>query len=102
MMEFEPGRTFENIAEELNYAFACRLECIFDVDWFRGGSKRIAGPLWLDRKRGMDKPLYGYHQIVGHTPTFEIEEYINKRRHCSIVYCDVQVHQNEPYIRAFG
>lgn len=83
------------VAEQLNEAFRYRLDCLFDVDWYRGGNKRVGGPLWCD-KHLMDKPLKNTHQIVGHTPVKEVMT-IKKSDATSITFCDVLHHSKAYY-----
>ena len=40
---------------------------LFHVGHLRGGHAKVGGPLWLDKRNGVSKPLDDYHQIVGHT-----------------------------------
>lgn len=75
------------IAEELNEAFLHRLPCLFDVDFYRGGSKRVGDPLWCDKQLTSKKPLKNMHQIVGHTPVDKIKTIVANGG--SITYCDV-------------
>ena len=76
-----------NVAEQLNEAFLHRIPCLFDVDWYRGGSKKVGGPLWCDKQLISKKPLKHMHQIVGHTATDDIKTYtINDTT--SVTFCD--------------
>lgn len=78
-----------NIADQLNTAFDCRLECIFDNDFHRGGTKKVGGPLWCS-KHLIEKKLLKYtHQIVGHTATDNIKTFKNNKSESSITFCDV-------------
>lgn len=91
-----------NVAEQLNEAFRYRLDCLFDVDWYRGGNKKVGGPLWCDRKLVGDKPLKNTHQIVGHNPVSKILTIDNfsksfaQKGSTSITFCDV-LHHLENY-----
>ena len=40
---------------------------IWDIDAFRGGSKKVGGPLWGDWKILVKHQLDGWHQHVGHS-----------------------------------
>lgn len=84
------------IAEQLNEAFRYKIECLFDVDWYRGGNKKVGGPLWCDKELSYKKPLKYTHQIVGHTPVSKITTI--KKRNESITYVDVLHHTKECYI----
>lgn len=79
------------VAEQLNEAFRYRLNCLFDIDWYRGGNKRVGGPLWCDKNLTFNKPLKNTHQIVGHTPVSKITT-IKKNEDTSITYVDVLRH----------
>lgn len=57
----------ENIADDLNRAFEENHPSIFQVGRSRGGRYNSGGPLWADKSETWNKPLSGYHQIVGHT-----------------------------------
>ena len=82
------------IAEQLNEAFNYKLDCLFDVDFYRGGYKKVGGPLWCD-KRLLTKILLNTHQIVGHNPVKDI--YTNKIGNASITFCDVLHHKKAFY-----
>lgn len=81
------------IAEQLNEAFLHRLPCLFDVDWYRGGNKRVGGPLWCSKQMLYKKPLKNTHQIVGHTATDDIQIF-KLNESTSITFCDVLHHKN--------
>lgn len=80
------------IADQLNEAFLYKLECLFDCDWYRGGTKRVGGPLWLSKEYSSKKPLKGYHQFVGHTATEDFKTF-KFGNDTSITYCDVLPHK---------
>lgn len=76
-----------DIAVQLNRSFDCRLKEIFQVGWYRGGIYDVGGPLWVDRRKSIRKPLRGLHQIVGHSrvdkiQTFDVDD------NTSITFCD--------------
>ncbi len=75
------------ISLRLAQAFEERLSCMFDIGYLRGGHHQIGGPLWLDKRHG-DKPILGYHQIVGHTATSDIITQ-TKRKNTSMTFIDV-------------
>lgn len=82
----EMGLNDLTIAEQLNEAFQHRIECLFDVDYYRGGYKRVGGPLWCDKQLMDKKPLKNMHQIVGHNPVDDIRTYNIKD--ASVTFCD--------------
>jgi predicted phosphodiesterase len=82
-----------NVAEQLNEAFKFNLDCLFDVDWQRGGTKKVGGPLWVDKKFIGKKPLKHTHQIVGHNPVPEIVTY--EVFNSKITFCDVLANKDE-------
>jgi predicted MPP superfamily phosphohydrolase len=84
-----------NIAEQINEAFKLNLECIFDVDWYRGGRKKVGGPLWCSKQLIEKKPLKYCHQIVGHTPVDDFQKRIIGD--ASVTFCDVLHIKNEFY-----
>ena len=76
------------IADGLNKMFNERIQSIFDVGWMRGGMASVGGPLWLDKRMLIKKPVKGLHQIVGHTASKEIKTY-NYDEETSVTICDV-------------
>lgn len=76
------------VAEKLNDAFLHRLSTLYMNDLRRGGIHKVGGPLWCDKQLTSKKPLKGYHQIVGHTPTNGIK-HIVINKNTSITYCDI-------------
>lgn len=93
------GLDMENltIAEQLNEAFDRRIDCLFDIDFYRGGHKKVGGPLWCDKHLTEKKPLRNTHQIVGHTPVEKITTF-SKSLATSITYCDVFDKENACHI----
>ena len=88
------GNEFENLADELNFAFDRRLECIFDIDPLRGGTgTKVGGPLWVHKTQILHKPLRRFQQIAGHNPNRHITTVIMKDR--SITLCDVLEHEDK-------
>lgn len=78
-----------NLAERLNLAFELGHEYLFDCGWYRGGIHKMGGPLWCDKKELYTKPLFGYHQIVGHTQLNDIKTYKNyKGDNTSVTFTD--------------
>jgi len=90
------GMEDKTVAEQLNEAFLHRLPCLFDIDWYRGGNKKVGGPLWCDKQLMSKKPLKHMHQIVGHTATDEIKIF-KKNDSTSVVFCDILHNKKEFY-----
>ena len=88
----------KTIAELLNEAFEIRDSRLFAVGQSRGGVHPYGGPFWADKSETSLFPLYGYHQVVGHTHVKDIIT-ITKNENTSITYCDVLQSKNpKPYI----
>ncbi len=65
-----------NLAFTLQRLFEEGHPPIFEVGYERGGGrKNTGGPLWLDKKLLIKKPLRGYHQVAGHSPVNTIKHY---------------------------
>lgn len=75
------------ISGQLNSSFLYGLKSIHDCSFYRGGSKKVGGPLWLDKSELVKKPLDDYHQIVGHSHVDKIETF--DKNNSSITLCDV-------------
>lgn len=87
-----------NIADDLNDAFRYKEKTLFDCGMRRGGFKKQGGPFWADKLETWQKPIRGYHQIVGHTPVNEpITNFPYKRKDTSVTYVDC-VEKNKYYI----
>jgi hypothetical protein len=97
--KFIKGMDMENmtIAEQLNEAFLHRIPCLFDIDWYRGGIKKVGGPLWCSKEMITKKPLKNIHQIVGHTWSEEIKTFDNFKNgtNASVTFCDVLREDNK-------
>jgi len=89
------GMNEMDIADQLNEAFKHNVKCLFDVDWYRGGSKKVGGPLWCGKQLMVKKPLKYCHQIVGHTPVDDFQKIVIGNS--SITFCDVLHKKNEFY-----
>jgi len=76
-----------DIASDLNGALHQKVQCLFDVGHRRGGFKHQGGPFWADKHETLQKPLKGYHQVMGHTPVPEVKVYDTKDGH-KLFYCD--------------
>lgn len=60
----------ENIADVLNLMWEFQDDSIFMCSAKRskyGWGKKVGGPLWASREEISTKPLFGYHQIIGHS-----------------------------------
>lgn len=80
---------FNNIADELNFAYELNLETLYDCGFHRGGDKQVGGIFWADKNETYNKPLKEFHQIVGHTHINKIKHY-TKSNNTSITYTDTQ------------
>lgn len=78
-----------NLANQLNDIHLTKSkDILFEVGYLRNGLKYDhGGPLWADKEETCDNMLYGFHQIVGHTPNKKIET-IFKNKDTSITYTD--------------
>jgi len=66
----------ESLSDTLQRLYERGYPPIFEIGYARGGSrKNTGGPLWLDKKLLIKKPMKGYHQVVGHTPVDTIKHY---------------------------
>ena len=77
-----------SLLEGLEEMYKNRAEPLYDVGYYRGGRHPIGGPLWLDQMYGREKPLKGYHQIVGHSKVKEIKTHIIDKD-TSITFTDI-------------
>jgi len=84
-----------SVADQINNAFNQRIDCVFDVDHYRGGYKKVGGPLWCDKRLMEKKPLKNTRQICGHNPVNDITT-ININDNTSITFCDV-LHKKNTY-----
>jgi len=98
MAKFELEYPNETLADKLNFAFDHRMECIFDVGHRRGGHCKVGGPLWLDKQLA-NKPLEGYHQVVGHSACKDIHTLkpYKGKDDTSITFIDVLHHSKAFY-----
>ena len=85
------------IAEQLNEAFDRNVDCIFDVDHYRGGYKKVGGPLWISKQLLDKKPLMNIHQCVGHTPVDYITT-IKINDATTVTYCDILAKKTGYYV----
>lgn len=86
-----------SVADQINEAFNQRIDCVFDVDHYRGGYKKVGGPLWCDKRLMDKKPLRNAKQICGHNIVNDITT-ININDSTSITFCDVLHHKNAYYV----
>ena len=84
-----------NIADTLNFCFETRHQPIFDCGLIRGGKQKVGGPLWADFNEVYNKPLLGYHQIIGHTRRKKINHYENYKGDTSTTFIDCLSITNE-------
>jgi len=87
----------QNIAEDLNGAFREENPTIFQVSYSRGGWNRNPGPLWADKTETWEKPIKGYHQIIGHSRVKEIITHFPYKGDVdtSVTYVDCQDGKSE-------
>lgn len=64
-----------SISEKLNIALLLYNKDLFDCSPQRGGFMKEGGPFWADFNEVYNKPLLGYHQIIGHTVRDNIKTY---------------------------
>ncbi len=89
----------DNLADDLNKAFEENVAPIYDIGRIRGGWNDTGGPLWADKRETSNKPLKGYHQIVGHTRVSQISRIENPDGLTSVTYIDnIEYGNCEPYI----
>lgn len=85
-----------NISERINLAFELQLNCLFDIDFYRGGMYNEGGIFWCDKEVSQKTALQGYNQIVGHTIVEKPTTYtINEET--TVTYCDC-IKNNKYYI----
>jgi hypothetical protein len=82
----------KDISKTLERLFNGMYDPLFEVGYERGGwnRKAIGGPFWIDSSRLLEKPLKGFHQIVGHTPVKTIEHHLSYENdpNTSVTLCD--------------
>jgi hypothetical protein len=76
-----------NLADTLNRMYEMNMKQLFNIGYLRGGPHSVGGIFWADKVRTSEKPLKGYHQVIGHTRIDKITT-INKDETTSITYCD--------------
>ena len=70
------GNINKNIADQLNNPIdRDQFKALHQVGYRRGGYSDVGGIVWCD-KNELTKPLKNYNQIVGHTRTNEVKEFI--------------------------
>ena len=62
------------IADTINKAWELRMNLLYNVDFYSGGSDTWAGPIWVRPQMLNTWPIEGYNQIIGHTPQGSIWE----------------------------
>lgn len=68
----------ETISDILNLMWEFQDDVIFMCSASRtkgGWGKKVGGPLWAGKEEISKKPIFGFHQIVGHTNVNEIKTY---------------------------
>lgn len=85
-----------DIAEQLNNPKNKeQFEALRHVGRVRGGIHKVGGIFWIDR-RELKKPLYGYTQVVGHSP---VKKYtLVERKKASIYFIDCLERVDKPFI----
>jgi predicted phosphodiesterase len=81
------------IDEILNLAFDVNIDLIYNVDQESGGIDLNASPIWVRPKTLIEDPLFGYDQVVGHTPVMDIEIKFSKVE--TIYFIDTQEYGNK-------
>jgi predicted phosphodiesterase len=76
-----------NIADILNLMFEFNEPILYMISTHRGGSSKVGGPLWADKNEIYKKPLFGYHQIVGHTSINKPKTY-DFQNNTKVTFCD--------------
>jgi hypothetical protein len=61
----------ENLAATLNRLFDQYYEPLYHVSAFRGGLHEDGGIFWAHYAETFENPLQGFHQIVGHSKTYD-------------------------------
>lgn len=69
LQEIRPGD--ENLAATLNRLFDEYYEPLYYISAYRGGLHEHGGIFWADAKETVHDPLIGYHQVVGHTKSWD-------------------------------
>jgi len=85
------------VADQLNEAFRQDVPCIYDIDFYRGGRKKVGGPLWISKQLLNKKPLMNIHQYVGHTPVDHITT-IKINKETTVTYCDTLRKNTNDYL----
>ena len=84
----------ENISEICNMMFEVEDPAIYMCSASRskgGWGSKVGGPLWAGKLEVINKPIFGYHQIVGHSRTDKIETYTSfgfTENDTSVTYID--------------
>jgi hypothetical protein len=82
----------KTLAETLKRLYTETYDPLFEVGYERGGRNRksVGGLFWVDSRRLLEKPLQGYHQMVGHTPVKTIEHHFPYENDpdTSVTLCD--------------
>jgi predicted phosphodiesterase len=81
------------IDEILNLAFESNIDLIYNVDEDSGGTDLYASPIWVRPETLMKDLIYGYDQVVGHTPMKDIEVRLSKLE--TVYFIDTQEYGNK-------
>jgi hypothetical protein len=91
----------KRIDDIINHLWEMRLNVLFTVDHYSGGSSAWAGPLWVRPEILNEWWLEGYDQVVGHTPQHSIwtvdlpDDSVNAEDQDRIYYIDTLEHGDE-------
>ena len=79
----------DNLADTLNYLYP-NYKPLYHVSFYRSGNKKEGGVFWADKNETYNKPLRGYHQIIGHTRSEKGIKHYDKYGcdHTSTTYID--------------
>lgn len=81
------------IDEILNLALEVNLDLIYNVDQDSGGIDLNAGPIWVRPETLMKDLIFGYDQVVGHTPVLDVQIKLAKLE--TVYFIDTQEYGNK-------
>ncbi len=84
--DFKGDKT-RDIAEQLNNPTADQLRAMFQVGISRWGKDMNGGIFWADKSETAHNPLYGIHQVVGHSQVEHVTR-VDINKDTSITFCD--------------
>jgi len=88
----------KNQADYLNLMYAFNYEPLYMISYYRGGTSKVGGPVWADRREVYTKPLEGLYQVVGHTPVNEVKTYNFPKINVTLTFCDCLEHDKFYYL----